>query len=449
MAITPRTIKNELAGQSFSVKNASSGSSVQFQFPSDFSAWPPRRGGEGIVAPITCKHPQKGNIPSIVKIFDHDLPERAKRQSHLVKFGLAGVHDWLYEGVPYVWIDKQVSGHRIYGHIAKHVCHNRKGDDFRIVRDTDDIDSYTEDNRRAMAGQLCSAVAGLERLQIVHTDLSPANIVIGRQTADDAHCVLIDYDGFNSPNVPQLPRKFDGNAVRMLGSPGYQHPSLMRRIKLDNGTDDTLFVDNDRFALGVLCFELMTWTSQISNNLSSRTNLIDDEELEYGRLVVPPTVKAAWPEGYKLLEEAVREPDPNSLPSPEDWLRALGFLGGDWRQHRKPWVSVPFLKVFRRHGNLTQNRIRLVEFSNEHGQGDFSSIDARLSDVRFEYENSNGRCVKFVLSASSPHPVVIKRDGVTKALGIQPDDIEIGPGDKILTDSWILEFQDAALGASW
>lgn len=446
--LTPRTIKNELAGQSFSANNASSGTTVKFEFPDTFNAWPPRRGGEGIVAPIVCKHPQKGDIPSIIKFFDHVLPERSTRQSHLVKFGLAGKHDWLYEGVPYAWIDKSVAGHRIYGHVAKHVCYNRNGDDFRIVRDTDAMDDYTEENRRAMAAQLCGAILGLEKLHVTHGDLSPANIVIGRQSEDNAHCVLIDYDGFHSPKVPKLPRQYDGNQVRMLGSPGYQHPSLMRRIKTDDGTDDSLFVENDRFGLAVLCFELLTWTTQISNNLS-RTHLIDLDELERGKLVVPDAVKTVWPEGYMLLLRAVSEPDVNSLPSPEDWLRALGFLGADWRELRKDWTTVPFLKVFRQHGNSTPIKKQLVHFGNPQGRGDFSGVDPRLSDIHYEYEIPKGTCARFVLKISSIRPVIIKRDGITKNLGANPDEIEIGPGDKILTDSWALEFQDASLGTSW
>ena len=177
--------------------------------------------------------------------------------------------------------------------------------------------------------------------------------------------------------------------------------------------------------------------------------MLDDEELEHGRLAVPPVTKAAWPEGFKLLEEAVGEPDVNSLPGPEDWLRALGFLGKDWRSLQKPWVTVPFLKVFKRRGNMTPRKVRLVEFGNDRGRGNFSSIDPSLSDVVFEYASSNGKCTEYSIKISSPHPVVIKRDGITKALGAAPDRIDVSPGDTILTNGWIFEFQDASLGTSW
>lgn len=446
--LNPRTIRTELAGKEFSVSNAANGSKVQFQFPTTFQGWP-RRGGEGIVSPIICKHPEKGDIPSIIKLFDSVLPDRATRQSHLVRFGLAGKHDWLYEGVPYAWVDMTVAGHRIYGHVAKHVCYNRKGDDFRIVRDTPEINDFTEENRRAMAGQLCNAIVGLERLKIVHSDLSPANIVIGKQSDDDVHCVLIDYDGFFSPNVPKLPRQYNGKQLRMLGSPGYQHPSLVRQIQTDNGKDDTLFVANDRFALGVLCFELMVWTEQVSKSLVGRPQLIDEDELANSRLVIPDAVKPVWPEGLKLLEESVAAPDVNSLPSPEDWLRALGFLGADWRSLRKEWATTTFLKIYRRRGNQAPERHQLIHFEGKSGQGDFKKVDARLSDVVYTYKNESGRCTGFSVKVKSSNPVLIKRDGITKNLGVRPDEIEIGPGDQLLTDDWIFEFQDASFGTIW
>lgn len=446
--LTSRTIKTELAGKEFSMSNAADGSKVKFKFPTTFQGWP-RQGGEAFVAPIVCKHPHKGDTPSIIKLFFSVAPDRAKRQSHLVKFGLANKHDWLYEGVPYAWVDTTVAGHRIYGHVAKHVCYNRKGDDFRIVRDTVAIDDFTEDNRRALAGQLCNAIVGLEKIKIVHGDLSPANIIIGKQSDDDVHCVLIDYDGFHSPNVPKLPRQHDGKQLRGLGTPGYQHPSLARKTKSDTGTDDTLFVVNDRFALGVLCFELMVWTTQISNHLVGRTQLIDEDELANGRLIIPDAVKPIWPEGLKLLEESISEPDVNSLPSPEDWLRALGFLGADWRSLRKDWATTAFLKFYRRRGNQAPVKHQLVHFEGHLSQGDFEKVDARLADVVYSYKNENGRCVAFSLQIKSSNPVLIKRGGITKNLGAKPDEIEIGPGDYVLTDDWILEFQDASLGTNW
>ncbi len=447
--ITARTIIKDLCGKSFNVENSVDGTKVKFQFPSKFDGWP-RRGGEAIVAPIICKHPQQGDIPSIMKFFDHVVPGRAKRQTYLLNFNLAGTFDHLYEAVPYLWVDKTVASHRLYGHVAKHVCHNRPGDDFERVRlhDTDNMDNFSENNRREMAAELCNAILGLEKLNIVHTDLSPKNIVIGKYSDSEAHCVLIDYDGFHSPHAPKIPRQHKGNLVRMLGTPGYQHPSLMRRIEQDNGMDDGLFVENDRFALGVLCFELMTWTKKVADNLqSSQIGLLSEEALKQGRLDVPVEVKSAWPEGFQLLEEAVKEPDTNSLPGPEDWLHVVRPELKP--QNRKSWKTTVFLRIFRQRGNQTPIKKQRLHFESQAGQGSLGKVDARLSDIAYSYKNENGRCVSFKIHITSAAPVLMKQDRKTKNLGVRPDAIEVEPEDQILTDGWLLEFQDAAQGTDW
>lgn len=447
--ITARTITKDLAGQSFSVKNAVDGTEVKFEFPSSFDGWP-RRGGEAIVAPVVCKHPRQGDIPSIMKFFTHVVPQRAKRQKYLVNHHLAGRFDWLYEAVPYLWVDKTVAGHRLYGHVAKHVCYNRPGDDFERVRehDTDNMDTFSEDNRREMAAQLCNAIVGLERLNIVHSDLSPKNIIICKYSDNEMRCVLIDYDGFQSSRAPKLPRQHNGNQVRMLGTPGYQHPDLMRRIEQDNGTDDALFVENDRFALGVLCFELLTWTTATAGSRAAgQTGLINEAELKRGRLDLPAAARSVWPEGFKLLEEAVKEPDINSLPGPEDWLQALQ---PELRlRNRKNWTTTVFLKIYRQCGNQTPVKKQLLHFEGQSGRGALEKVDPRLSDIAYSYKNENGRCISFKLHITSAAPVILRQDGKTKNLGVRPDEVEVGPDDQILTDGWLLKFQDASRGMDW
>lgn len=445
--IGPRVITKELSGKSFTVKDAKSGANIKFSFPSSLQGWP-RRGSEGIVTPIICHHPHKGDIPSILKCFDHAIPERNKRQASLVQFGLASKNESLYQGVPYTWIDKEINGHRIYGHIAKHVCFNRGGDDFRIVREQELIDDFTETDRRDLAAQLCNAIVGLEKLGIVHGDLSPANIVIEKQAEGDVHCILIDYDGYRHATVPNLPRMHGKDEIRLFGSPGYQHPSLMRKLEKDRkNPSKKLFVENDRFALAVLCFEIFVWNTQISKNLDTRTHLLDLDELKIGKLVMPDSVQGIWPEGYSLLKQAVEESDPNSLPSPTDWLRALGFLGEEWIEIKKDWTSVPFLKIFRQHGNSTPTSIHFIEFGNQSkSKGNFSQFDKRLSDVFYEYEIDDDKCESLKISHSTPNPVILKRDGIIKNLGASPGAIEVGPGDKLLSDCWVFEFQDRSLG---
>lgn len=137
-----------------------------------------------------------------------------------------------------------------------------------------------------------------------HGDLSPANIVISRMSKTDVRCVLIDYDGFHSQSVPMLPRSINGTPTRLLGSPGYQHPTMVKKIAADKtGLSESVFVDTDRFSLGVLCFELMTSTTQVSKNID-RNHLLEPATLERGQVDVPRVIEAVWPEGLNLLKVA-------------------------------------------------------------------------------------------------------------------------------------------------
>lgn len=440
---SPRTVKQALAGQSFHVKDVA-GTLVEFAFPESFGTWP-RRGMEGIVVPVICQHPTRGPIPSILKCFDHYLPERSPRQEYLVRLGLASLHEWLYEGVPYLWMHREVCGVPVYGHVAKRVGSAVAGEDFRIVRDSEQIDAFSEDNRLEMAAQLCVAVSGLERIDIVHGDLSPANIIVARD-GDHARCSVIDYDGYRSSAVSDLPRLHEDVAVRPLGSPGYQHPSLMHRLAADkDNSDETLRVENDRFALAVLCVELMTWTATTGEALD-RTELLDTEALLRHRLVVPPSVAARWPEGVALLERCVQEPDPAALPSPEEWLALLGFLDGDERGGG--WSALPIMELNRASGNQPARLVSRVTFQNEGAvSGNLELLDPALRVVDYDYEIVDGRCRELRLRFRWTYPVWRQRDGRTRRVADADAPIDIRPGDKLLSNGWSFVFPPSENGA--
>lgn len=444
--ITARTIKKTLVGQSFYVANDNAGEDVMFSFPDTFDAWHPRSGSEGIVAPVICHHPKFGEIASIIKLFNHVVPNRNKRQSYLVRTGLAGVHDWLYDGVPYCWVDKNVNGLRLYGHITKHVLHDSEGDDFRIIRDKPQMDSFTNEERREMAGQLCNAIVGLEKKGIVHADLSPANIIIGRDHNKSVKCAVIDYDGFISPDIPHLPREYNNSIVRLLGSPGYQHPSLMAKMSSPSTKDDDLFVENDRFSLAVLCYEIMTWSSGLSDSLK-RSHLLDPSDLERSVLNVPTAIKNTWREGYCLLEKAVTESNVHNLPSPDEWLKALGFLGKRWESLEKEWSTQVVLRVSKQHGNMRSELIKKILFENVNGgKGNLAVVDGQLKDFSYEYSYlPSGRCENLSIEVDSKFPLIIKRAGITQNLGSHKEPIKISPGDQLLCNGWSFDFQDNSI----
>jgi len=133
MSVTVRRLSSyevkQLRGESFFVHDINTGGKVRFSIPKDFGQWP-RTGVEGIVFPVICHHPTKGDIPSILKSFFSDVPGRPERFKKLLGFGLASNHAWLYTGVPYTWIDQEIAGLPIKGHICKHA-----GIDFEIQDD--------------------------------------------------------------------------------------------------------------------------------------------------------------------------------------------------------------------------------------------------------------------------------------------------------------------------
>lgn len=438
--ISPRSIKKDFAGKSFEVINQQSGNPIKFSFPSVFENWP-RRGGEGIVVPVTCHHPSKGDIPSILKCFDLVAKERGHRQKHLLGFGLASAHDWLYQGVPYSWIDKEILGHRVYGHVAKHVGVDGDGDDFRIVRSQDKMDFFSAAQRRECAAQLCCAVAGLENLGLVHGDLSPANIVLTKKDDDSVSCILIDFDGFHGIGVPVLPREVDGRVMRMFGSPGYQHPTLMRAIAAENKQvrNDDLIVESDRYALAVLCFELVTWTTAIAEEMTDNV-MLDHEKLGNGVLDVPEAAKASWKAGYELLNKATNARYPDELPSPEDWLDNLGFQNSI-TSAREEWKDQsPKIRILRVHGNATPKLVREVNFTNESGStGSFGVVDERLRQYTYGYSHDNGAFNSVWFSADTGNKVLLQRDRRTKMLGENPGKIIVRKGDVCLTDNWKFE----------
>lgn len=438
---TPRTVKSELTGKSFQITDVS-GQSVNFTFPDEFKNWP-RRGMEGIVIPVTCHHPQHGEIPSIMKCFDHRLPERGSRQEYLVQLGLVGIHDWLYEGVPYLWMNREVAGVPIYGHVAKQVGNALAGDDFRIVRDSDAYDRFTIEQRLELAAQLCVAVAGLERIGIVHGDLSPANIIIGRN-ASSVRCSIIDYDGFYSESVPMLPRMHEDVAVRPLGSPGYQHPTLMSRLARDkDNVDQTLYVKNDRFSLAVICFELVTWQYELFDQHDAM-ELIDLDELINGRLVMPIALSEKWPEGYKLLKQCAETDDPSDLPSPEDWLGLLGFPMNLEPLQLDFWKGLPSLRISRRLGNQQEKVVREVEFQKDGcSSGSLELIQSELRDIQYKYSIKDGQCEKLELTVLWDYPVLIDRGRKTmRHASVRKGPISIEPGMKVLTNGWVFSFTD-------
>jgi hypothetical protein len=442
---SPLQIREKLPSAEFELPNLA-GSRAVFRFPATFQGWP-RGGMEACVVPVTAHMAGRGAIPSILKAFNHELPIRAQRLDRLVSYGLVSKHDWLFSGVPYASVRLEVNGLRLEGHVCRHVCDGLNGDDLSRLKDNDGLEGFERDQRAWLAEQLCCAVAALETKHIVHGDLSPGNIVIGfDDSRKHMQCVPIDYDGFRSPEAPRLPRRHGNAPVRPLGTPGYQHPTLMRRIDADkSGTDDTIEVENDRFALAVLCCELMIWQSSLRKELG-RSELLDVDELAAGQAAPPRALVQAWPEGAELLGEALRVVSPGHLPDPDQWLRALGRIVGG--QRPEPWGGgrPPRIWISRYRGS---NSLELVQEllcgEGRKGSGDLAAIHPELKAVRYEY-NTELQPARVSLTFDWPEYVALTRQAVMQGVdgrgSPRPLQIEVGPRDVVRSKVWRFDFGD-------
>jgi hypothetical protein len=423
----------KLNGQKFSLAAVSGKASIPFQIPAPEMSWP-RTGLEAYVLPVECQHPQKGKIPSILKIFKQDIPERTGRSDFLVRLGLAKHHPWLFQGMPYASVKVTIKGVHIIGHIAKRITgHNFQANDIFRLREGGNW-NFDWETRRRLAGHLCCAVYGLELLDVVHGDISPRNVVIGTAPDNKPAAILCDYDGFYHPAQPLLPEVFDNQLCRPIGTSGYQYPSLIKA--LDNKAQNIL-VQADRFALGVLICEIMVWSNAVASGLN-RESLLDNEIIRRGSLdTLPSALINMWKEGFALLETSLKAKDWRHLPSPADWLKILGVpLDPEVLRPTKTFQQTPHIKISRRQGRRLV-KIKTVRVQNLNG--DLGLISAELQDVQFLKKGQD-----LILDLKWKKPVMLKRDGKWIGLGEGPCSVQIQPTDTISSNFWEMEIFDAS-----
>lgn len=417
-----------LYGQTFNLKNLQ-GEESRFHIPHPGNGWP-RSGLEAYGLLVECQHPSRGSVPSFLKIFRLDLPNRSVRTAHLIHLGLAKHHPWLFQGMPYVAMKHfRINGLSVVGHIAQQIrgLNGTAAEDFARLRSLQGWKATPEERTR-VAGHLCCAVAALEQLSLVHGDLSSRNVMIGAAQDGEIAAILCDFDGFYHPSQPLLPREHNNIPCRPMGALGYQYPHLL--AELANGASDP-FVRTDRFALAVLVCELMVWDNTVACELD-REELLSDEIIRKRDLaLLPAQVRWKWKDGFDLLQDALNARDIAEFPSPETWLHLL--LG-------KPFVGRPQIKIYRRKGR--RELLREVRLGS--AQGDLSPAHRTLSDVKFYVSptTSGFECrLEFVWNA----PVFLRRrGGRPQDVGKGPTSLTVQPGDIVNSNQWEFEIIDSA-----
>ncbi len=301
----------EVAGKHFRISSAS---------PKDPDG--PRRGREGIGLSVECDHPEKGKIPSFLKVMLHDVPARAIRQTFLVQTGLAKRHPWLFMAVPYCSLGLiRVGQIPIIGHISRRL-NDRSGARARDLKHyiLQDRWSFPAEQRRRFCGQLCCAIVALEELQLVHGDLSLGNVMIAHDARDGEIAVLCDLDGFHHPSQPLLPVRQGKTPIRGGGSLGFQYPQFLENA--DSGGDP--IVETDRFALAALLCQMMVWQPATRLELGREELLTTDMIRQRDLGPLPEALRRQWPEGFTLLARALEAPSLQRMPDPRIWLEAVG-----------------------------------------------------------------------------------------------------------------------------
>jgi serine/threonine protein kinase len=428
----------KLYGQKINIRNIATNANDTINIQNK-NVFPARRGIEGYGLRALHRHKQRGDVDAFLKVFQKDIPQRHQRSEFLVKLGLAKHHEWIFQGVPYACFNRQqVNSVEIVGHLTKFIGlqYGRPAEDLVVLKDEGQFDAYTQDERRAFAAHLASAVCALERVQLVHGDLSGGNVMIGPGPGGRNICCLCDFDGFFHPSQPMLPRKFEGDLTRPLGSLGYQYPELMRRMAADkDDSNETITVETDRFALAVLICEMMIWNIKLSKTLG-RPQLLDEGIIKSRRLSdIPDNIKSTFSAGFALLEKALQAGSCEYMPAPDDWLNCLGIQS----VLPTPFKSAPQVLFFKRKSN--GRKLYRQAVLNQRPTGNFDVIDPELGNIVFNRDNSN----HVILAIGSGLPCALRRSGrqerLTKDARVA---LPILPGDLLRIGDWEIVFEESS-----
>ena len=426
----------KIYGQTFDALNIGDGStSVPFSIYDKTQART-RKGAEAFGVFVDCHHPRRGKLPSFLKIFMNDIPERRERTDFLIRTGLAQSHEWMFHGVPYAWLPGSFVGQqKIVGHVALQIGTKfgfAAEDFFRLKGNSVWGDSQSKDVRNMLAAQLCCAVAAMEKIGLVHGDLSSGNVMVGPGPSGKSTCTLVDFDGYDYRGIAPLPRKFEQIPCRPLGTAGYQYPEIADKVTIDrNGTDSSIVVKSDRFALGALVCELITWSPKFETSLGRYEILSSDDIKSRSLSSLPNDVTNAWPVGFALLEKALNAGSTAAFPSPEDWLQALG----NPVLIQTAFQNKPHLKIFKRSGSRLKLE-REAMLSNA-TSGSLVSIAPELRDVEYALIAS-----KLTFRINWPHPVFLIDDKRNHFRGQGPTEIAISPGQAISSNGWEIQVLD-------
>jgi hypothetical protein len=425
----------QLYGRSLQTR-ARDGSDTTIHIPVQPAGWP-RSGVEayGLKTHLDVRRTAgTETIVAFLKIFKTEVREREIRTRFLIETELAKKHDFFF-GIPFGWLGRlNINGVDVIAHFTRmvHGPYDGGPEDFGRLRSSGRWARFANDTRHTFAAELAATVAGLERAGIIHGDISSGNILVGQASAGREICILCDYDGFQNHLAPRLPRKNGKMPCRPLGTPGYQYPELIAALEKDQHNDADIWPETDRFALAVAICEMVVWSDDIETMLQEegRGQFLTKEVITARDLSrLPYRILDAFPAGFLLLDKALHATGPASMPSPEDWLRMLGFDDEPHEYHGRPVIT-----VFRTRGNL---RAKQSAFRLASATGDFGVAVPALAGIVYHLE-SNTLEFRF----GSGHKVKRRRDGRLADITAGVGSVVANPGDTYYVNDLELEIAD-------
>jgi serine/threonine protein kinase len=422
---------------------ARDGSETIIRIPSAQPAGWPRGGAEafGLKVEFDVKRTNGDQtIPAFLKLFKTEVPEREHRTRLLIETELAKKSHFFF-GLPFGWLGRvNINGVDVIAHFTRMIPgpYDGKPEDFGRLRSTGRWTRFDNETRQTFAGELAVTVAALERAGIIHGDISPGNVLIGYSPTGKEICILCDYDGYHHDQVRPLPRKDGKVPCRPLGNPGYQYPALISALEADqNGDDDKIRVETDRFALAVAICEMMIWSDKIEKLLEREGRgelLARDVVMSKDLMLLSKSAKHAYriidsfPKGFKLLSNALHAGGPKSMPSPEDWIQALGF-----NDDQAEFQGRPVITIFRVSGTFRAKE-GTVRLANK--KGDFGKVVPQLVGINYRFIDR-----KLELIFGQHLSVKRRCNGRLRYITNESDSHAANPGDTYHVGEW--EFQVA------
>src|SRR5579862_9462862 len=358
-----------LWGQSFTLPQLDR-SEVEFSIPRQEG----RRGFEGYGLIVDCHHPIKNGF---LKIFRLPVLERHERTKFLISTLALSKQHWLFQGLPFGALQNvPINGLPITGYVTRLITMKAGGQATDLAHlMTNKKWTYDLGTRKRFCGQLCCAAVTLEALDLVHGDISLGNVMIGTDINGAEAAVLCDFDAFYHPTQRLLPLTVDQKPCRPSGSEGFQYPELLADIFSKN---PNVCVRTDRFALGAIICQMMTWDTDTDERLR-RKELLRSKDIAARDLSgIPDFVRTSWPDGYQLLVKSFKAMSIRDLPGPRDWLALVGGPAapstGDLAEHT--------IIVQKRRGRTVLLR---QPVSLKSAAGTFGRVDDELEEVGFSH----------------------------------------------------------------